>query len=265
MWSASSKRCRCGSDATTPDDPPRRKGGGRHRRRRRPRPRDRDALAEEGARVGVADVDADRGEATAEAIRAHGGEAIMITTDVSDSAQVRSLVEQVERRFGRVDVMTANAGIVGPVGTPLAEMADDDFAEVMDVNFYGVVHAFKHAIPAIQRASGGALTATGSVTAHRGRARLDAYCASKHAILGLVRALAVDLGPAIRVNVASPGNMATEIGAGNRRPASASAPRAANPREAAYVHLFLVSDEGRFIDGQSIVADDGWTVSLPKY
>jgi NAD(P)-dependent dehydrogenase (short-subunit alcohol dehydrogenase family) len=231
--------------------------------------------AEEGARVVVGDIRTADGEQTVDAIRAAGGDALFVRTDVTVSADVRALVEAAVDSYGRLDVMTANAGIMGRnLGTALDEIPEEEFFEVMAVNFNGVVYAFKHAIPAIRRSGGGAMTATGSVTAHRGRARADAYCASKHAVLGLVRSLAVDVGPAIRVNLVSPGNMATELArhvAEDRgveyepQPARPGAPRAADPREAASVHLFLVSDEGRFINGQSIVADDGWTVSLPTY
>jgi NAD(P)-dependent dehydrogenase (short-subunit alcohol dehydrogenase family) len=232
-------------------------------------------LAEEGASVVVGDLRPEDGEETAERIRKSGGDAIFVPVDVTVGSEVKALVEAAESGYGRLDVMTANAGIMGrAVGVALEEISEEDFFEVMAVNFNGVVHAFKHAIPAIRRSGGGAMTATGSVTSHRGRARLDAYCASKHAVLGLVRSLAVDLAPAIRVNLVSPGNMATEIGhhaaesrgdVASPAPPRPGAPRAADPREAAHVHLFLVSDEGRFVNGQSIVADDGWTVGLPTY
>jgi NAD(P)-dependent dehydrogenase (short-subunit alcohol dehydrogenase family) len=231
--------------------------------------------AEEGAKVVVGDRRAEEGQETVDRVRGSGGEAIFVRTDVTVGNDVKALVEAAESTYGRVHVMTANAGILGrSVGVPFADVPEDDFNEVMAVNFSGVVNAFKHAIPAIQRSGGGAMTATGSVTSHRGRARADAYCASKHAVLGLVRSLAIDLAPAIRVNLVSPGNMATEIGrhaAESRgetvapRPKPPGSPRAADPREGAHVHLFLVSDEGRFVNGQSIVADDGWTVSLPNY
>jgi NAD(P)-dependent dehydrogenase (short-subunit alcohol dehydrogenase family) len=229
--------------------------------------------AREGARVVVSDIRPNEGKATTEAIVAAGGEAIFAETDVSSPASVEALVATAERQFGAVHVMTANAGILGRgAGKSLVEVTDDEIAQIMNVNFLGVLHAFKYAIPAIRRAGGGAMTATTSVSAHRGYATLPVYCASKAAVVGLVRAVAADVAPEIRVNAVSAGSMETEIGAHaaedqGAAEATSYAPkkegsfgRRADPLEVAYAHLFFASDESSFVNGQTLLVDGGKTI-----
>jgi NAD(P)-dependent dehydrogenase (short-subunit alcohol dehydrogenase family) len=229
--------------------------------------------AREGARVAVADIRGVEGEETVAAIRAEGGDALFVECDVASMESVRAAAEAAERAFGSVHVMTANAGILGRgAGKSLPELTDDEIAQIMDVNFLGVVNAFRVAIPAIERAGGGAMTATTSIAANRGLARLPIYCASKGAVVALVRAVAADLAPRIRVNAVSPGSTATEISAHNAaergttesrtyaRPAPEPLARIAEPIEIAQVHLFLVSDAASYVNGQELVADGGKTV-----
>jgi NAD(P)-dependent dehydrogenase (short-subunit alcohol dehydrogenase family) len=229
--------------------------------------------AREGARVVVSDIRPEEGRQTMEAIVQAGGEAAFVETDVSSSASVEALVEAAERQFGAVHVMTANAGILGRgAGKSLVELDDAEIAQIMNVNFLGVLHAFRHAIPAIRRAGGGAMTATTSVAAHRGYATLPVYCASKGAVVALVRAVAADVAPAIRVNAVSAGSMATEIGVHAAEDkgiteVTSYAPkkdeafsRRADPLEVARVHLFLASDDASFVNGQTLIADGGKTV-----
>jgi NAD(P)-dependent dehydrogenase (short-subunit alcohol dehydrogenase family) len=234
--------------------------------------------AEEGATVVLADVRAAEAEATLERIRAAGGDADFIAADVSDRDAVRSLIDATEERHGALHVMTANAGILGRgAGKRLADVSEEEIEEIMAVNFWGVVHSLKYAIDPIRRAGGGAMTVTSSVASHFGYPDLPAYTASKHAILGLVRSLAADLAPAIRVNAVSAGAMRTEIGVhaaeargaapahsgGHRDPSVFSGIAhdhfLAQPRQVAYAHLFLASDEASFVSGQALVVDGGRT------
>jgi NAD(P)-dependent dehydrogenase (short-subunit alcohol dehydrogenase family) len=232
--------------------------------------------AEEGARVVVADIRSQPAESTVECIRAAGGEATFVPTDVSRVDDVLAVMEKAERRYGAVHVVTANAGILGRgSGKRLERLSVPEIEEIMAVNFWGVCHTLQHALAPLRRAGGGAITVTTSLAAHYGYADLPAYAASKHAILGLVRSLAADVAPEIRVNAVSAGAMATEIGAhaaeakgaepgstvAHRDPSTAHlAPAAgliAHPRQVAYAHLFLASDEASFITGQALVVDGG--------
>jgi NAD(P)-dependent dehydrogenase (short-subunit alcohol dehydrogenase family) len=228
--------------------------------------------AREGARVVVADVRQADGEETAAAIRAAGGEALFVPTDVSDSTQVDALVSAAEREYGALHVMTANAGILGTAtGKPVTELGEEEFWRVIRVNFGGVFNSFKHAAPAILRAGGGAMTATGSLGGHRAARNLAAYSSSKAAVAALVRVLALELHPAIRVNEVAPGGMQTAMLAhqaqerGESSAGTSARPGGATfvePADVARLHLFLVSDDGASINGQTIFADGGRSVVM---
>jgi NAD(P)-dependent dehydrogenase (short-subunit alcohol dehydrogenase family) len=228
--------------------------------------------AEAGAKVVVADIRAAEGEQTVATIRETGGEAAFVQTDVSDSTSVAALVAQAEQQFGAVHVMTANAGILGTAtGKTVADLTEEEFWRVIAVNFGGVFNSFKHAIPAIQRAGGGAMTATGSLGGHRAARNLSAYGTSKAAIAQLVRILALELSPTIRVNEVAPGGMMTEMLAHQAEergeaPAGTSARPAGatfvEPRDVALLHLFLVSDDAASVNGQTIFADGGRSVVM---
>ncbi len=225
--------------------------------------------AEQGARLVVADIRVSEGEAVAASLCAAGGQAIFVKTDVSRSDDLERLVATAESHYGRLDILTANAGIIGRnPWTPLHESRAEDFEQVIAINLYGVVNAFKFAIPALMRSGGGALTATTSLSAHRAVRGLDAYSASKAAVVGLVRSLTAQYSPAIRINAVSPGAVATELAAhtaelngdnGVSWP-ERSHVAVAGVRDIAYAHLFLACDESAFVMGQVIKVDGGRSV-----
>jgi NAD(P)-dependent dehydrogenase (short-subunit alcohol dehydrogenase family) len=224
--------------------------------------------AEEGASVVLGDIRPEIGEAVAQSIRDDGGQAIFVRTDVAESNDLQALVASTVKSFGGLDIMTANAGILGRnPWTPLHQTRDEDVRHVMDINFFGVANAFKFAIPVMLKAGGGALTATTSLSAHRAVRGLDGYSASKAAITGLVRSMTAEYSPAIRVNAVSPGAVATELathtaelnGGQLRWPERGHVP-VATGRDIAYAHLFLVSDEARMIAGQILRVDGGRSV-----
>jgi NAD(P)-dependent dehydrogenase (short-subunit alcohol dehydrogenase family) len=228
--------------------------------------------AQAGARVVVADVREPDGRQTVDTIRSAGGDALFVKTDVSDSSAVQALIGSTERKYGALHIMTANAGILGTAtGKPVADLTEDEFWRVISVNFGGVFLAFKHAIPAITRAGGGAMTATGSLAGHRAMRTLSAYSCSKGAVAALVRTLALELHPAIRVNEVAPGGMPTEMivhqaqdrneepAAVSARPAGATLVQA---RDVAHVHLFLVSDAAASVNGQTVFADGGRSIVM---
>jgi NAD(P)-dependent dehydrogenase (short-subunit alcohol dehydrogenase family) len=229
--------------------------------------------AEEGARVVVGDIRSDDGEATVQAIADAGGDAIFVAVDVSKSDDVQELVGAAKSEYGALHVMTANAGILGRAATKsFVETSEKELDETMAVNFGAVARCFRYAIPLIQESGGGAMTATASLAAHRGFERLWAYCASKGAVVALVRAVAAELMPDIRVNAVSPGSVGTQIAVHNEeetgrplaRPSRAIGDepfgRIADPRELAHGHLWLASDDASFVTGQVLIIDNGHSI-----
>ena len=222
--------------------------------------------AQEGAAVVVAEIRADDGLETVARIAQAGGRAMFVETDVCKSADVVRAVAEAERAYGALHIMTANAGILGRgAHKPLVELEDDEIEEVMAVNYFGVVRSLKAAIEPIRRAGGGAMTVTASIAAHCGHPTIPIYASSKAAVVALVKSLAVDLSPTIRVNAVSPGAMVTAIGQHTAEakgvaytpPTKTAFGGAADPMQVAYAHLFLVSDEGSYVNGIALIADGG--------
>lgn len=229
--------------------------------------------AEEGARVVIGDIRPEDGEATVKAITDAGGEAIFVATDVSKAADVEALVAAAESEFGGLHVMTANAGILGRGhNKTLVDLSEEEIDQIMGVNFMGVVFSFKYAIPAIRRSGGGAMTATASLSGHRGYPKFPIYCASKGAVVALVRSVAADVMPEIRVNAVSPGTVATMIATHTEEdmgrafvpPARSVSEepyaRRSDPRELAHAHLWLVSDDASSVNGQALIVDNGRSI-----
>ena len=225
--------------------------------------------AEEGASVVVADIRQEEAEAVSAIICAGGGESIFVKTDVSRSEDLEQLIATTNSHFGRIDVVTANAGVLGRnPWVPLHQTREEDFQQVIAINLYGVANAFKYAIPVLMQNGGGVLTATTSLSAHRGVRGLDAYSASKAAVAGLVRSLTAQYSPAIRINGVSPGAVATELAihtAELNQQREVNWPERSNvavaqPRDIAYAHLFLASNESAFVMGQVLKVDGGRSV-----
>jgi NAD(P)-dependent dehydrogenase (short-subunit alcohol dehydrogenase family) len=227
--------------------------------------------AAEGARVVVSDMRAQPGEQTVADIIAAGGEAKFVAANVTREADVVALIAAAEEAYGRLDIMTANAGTLGRGHRKLlTEITEDEARDVMEVNFWGVFYAFRHAVPALERAGGGgALLAISSTSALRGMSHLAAYSASKGAVSAFVRAMAAEVAPLdIRANVLVAGPMATQLHAHlteDRGLDPSEAPQSApsrergisHPRDVAQVALFLTSDEASFVNGEEYRADGG--------
>jgi len=223
-------------------------------------------FAREGAAVVLADINDADGEAAAAGIRAEGGEALYVHTDVSRMAEVEALVRAAHTRYGRLDVLHSNA-FAQQRGTAL-EISEADWDFVLAVDLKATWMLARHAVPIMLRQGGGAIVITGSVHALRGYAGYTAYQAAKGGLLALTRSLATDFAPTIRVNTVLPGAIVTGawqgvtadqmVRVGDMCPLQ----RNAAPEEVATVALFLASRMSSYMTGTSVVVDGGLTASI---
>ena len=225
-------------------------------------------FAREGARVVLGDVDP-RGADVAEAIRADGGEAAFVGTDVRIEDDVRQLVATAEERFGGLDTLFNNAGVEQPV-TPSHEVTEELFDRVIAINLKGTFFGCKHAIPALRRRGGGTIVNNSSVSAFANVGGNVSYAASKGAVMSLTRVLAIELAREnIRVNAICPGVIDTGMNARNLEKAPepareregwmAATPlgRMGTPNEVARSVLYLASDQSSFTTGIGLLIDGG--------
>jgi NAD(P)-dependent dehydrogenase (short-subunit alcohol dehydrogenase family) len=225
------------------------------------------ALAAEGARVLVSDLDATGGEETVARIRAAGGEARFWPADVTRADQVAALVEQALAAYGRLDCAHNNAGIEGTTGTPTHRYAEDDWDRVIATNLKGVWLGLKHEIPIMLRQGGGAIVNTASVAGLVGFPGASAYAASKHAVNGLTKTAALEYAPhGIRVNSVCPAFIRTpmveRVIAGDperevRLAAQQPIGRMGRPEEVAAAVVWLCSDAASFVTGSTMTIDGG--------
>jgi len=239
-------------------------------------------LASAGAAVVVADRDAEGGEATVSAIEDEGGEATFVGTDVSSEDEVAAAIDAAYDTYGSLEVLHNNAGIANPPA-PLVEQDAEEFARVLSVNVEGVFYGLKHAIPRMIADGGGAVVNTASVAGINGSARIGAYAASKHAVVGLTRTAALEYASrGIRVNAVCPGFTDTpmvqryvegghgEGGDGSDGEGSTGGGvdledvaqlrlqgRLARPEEVADAVVWLASDEASYVNGVAFPIDGG--------
>jgi len=227
-------------------------------------------LAQEGAQVGVLDINLDNAQKVAQSITAAGGTAIAVRANVSDEEEVVKAFGEVEHSFGGLDTLIANAGVMlFGRDTVATELDLQTWKDCLDVNLTGMFLTCKHGLRALQRNGRGAVVITGSPTGTHGCApTFTAYSSSKAGTLGLMRILAVDyIKQNIRVNAVMPGttnsplvttlmeNPATRAEFLTKIPMA----RAADAGEIANVVAFLASDEASYVTGAMWYADGGLT------
>jgi NAD(P)-dependent dehydrogenase (short-subunit alcohol dehydrogenase family) len=228
-------------------------------------------LAREGAKVAVTDIDDARGKSVVEAINASGGQAIYLNHDVTEEERWRTVMASIEERFGRLDVMVANAGI-GIMGWAV-DMSLADWRRQNAINLDGVFLSVKYAVPAMRRSGGGSIVMMSSVAGLRGAPGLAGYSATKGGVRLFAKSMALELAAdSIRVNSVHPGIIDTPIwsklpaGAGGRNApidpherARASVPlvRAGQAQDIANGVLFLASDAASYVTGSELVIDGG--------
>ncbi|GAA3340127.1 SDR family oxidoreductase [Curtobacterium pusillum] len=226
------------------------------------------ALAAEGARVAVIDLQKEAAEAVAEEIRGSGGTAIAVGADVSSEPDVEAAVREVVDAFGGVDIAFNNAGIIRR--STAVDTSVDDWDRVFGVNVRGVFLMCKHVVPLMAGRGGGSIINTGSGWGLTGGGQAISYCASKGAVVNMTRALAIDHGPqGIRVNSVNPGDIDTGMLRDEARQLGQDASvfladaadrplrRMGQPSEVANAVVWLASDESSFVTGAALVVDGG--------
>jgi NAD(P)-dependent dehydrogenase (short-subunit alcohol dehydrogenase family) len=223
-------------------------------------------FAQEGSTVVLAARDADAMTEAVEEITAHGGKAMAIATDVTDSASVEHLVTRTIETYGRLDLAFNNAG-VNAAGHPLAEVSEEEYDRVLAANLKGVFLAMKYEIRAMLRTGGGAIVNTSSVGGLVANYNISSYIASKHGVIGLTKAAALEYAKqGIRVNAIAPGTTLTEMfqdwqahepGLRERLEKATPMERLAEPMEIVWPVIWLCSDEASYITGIALPIDGG--------
>ena len=221
------------------------------------------AFASNGARVAVADIKAENGERTVEAIRASGGEAQFFTVDVSSEESVNQLIADVVDHYGTLDLAHNNAGIdAEPV--PLAELSAQNWRRIIDINLSGVFYCMKAEINHMLQRKSGAIVNTASASGLIGGYKHADYTAAKHGVIGLTKAGALDYATeGIRINAICPGLVNTAFVDQmpqhfiNRLLFGTPMSRMAEPREIAEGVLWLCSDAASYVTGHALSVDDG--------
>jgi NAD(P)-dependent dehydrogenase (short-subunit alcohol dehydrogenase family) len=224
------------------------------------------AFARAGAAVIVTDVDVDGGRTTVEKIRSDGGQAEFFAADVTDAEAVKALVRFAVDTYGGLHYAHNNAGVLGE-SARLTDSDDETWFRTVQINLNAVYLGMKHQIPAILESGGGAIVNTSSYAGLVAVPFASAYVASKHGVIGLTKAAAVEFGKkGVRVNAVCPGSARTKMNiervAGN--PAIEKAmtdvspmKRFVEPEEVAEAVLWLCSENASFVNGHALAVDGG--------
>jgi NAD(P)-dependent dehydrogenase (short-subunit alcohol dehydrogenase family) len=230
------------------------------------------AFAREGARVAVADYEAEAARDTVSLINGNGGQAISLTGDVTVAAQVQAMLDGAIAAYGRLDCAFNNAGIAGhqvdATGQLTHEWSEKSFDRMIEVNLKGVWLCMKHEIPLMRAAGGGAIVNTASIAGLIGLRTSSAYVAAKHGVIGLTKSAAVEYAEeGIRVNAVCPGYISTRMTAPSREKRAeaviARTPmrRYGEPQEIAEMVVWLCSDRASYVTVAAYEVDGGMMAS----
>jgi len=222
------------------------------------------AFAREGAKVVIADVNVGGSQETLQLVTKSGGEAIFVRTDVTEAVEVEALINDVGKTYGRLDCAFNNAGTVGKPSST-AQCTEEDWDWVVSVNLKGVFLCLKYEIAYMLQQGHGAIVNAASVAGLVGVKNNAAYVASKHGVVGLTKAAALECAQAgIRVNAVCPGFVRTPILGLDGTPESESRyarlqpmTRLAEPEEIAEAVVWLCSDGASYVTGHAMSIDGG--------
>src|SRR5215471_14692570 len=223
-------------------------------------------FAREGAKLIIADMNAEGGQQTVHMIIEQGGEAIFVKTDVSKAIEVQALISRAVETYGRLDCAHNNAGISGGGRALTAEYLEETWQRVLAVNLTGVWLCMKYEIPQMLSQGSGAIVNTASVAGLIGARGLAAYVASKHGVVGLTKTAALEYAQhGIRVNCVCPGVIETPMTARGlsdperRAQIMANEPmgRVGTPEEIVEAVVWLCSDAASFVTGHTMTVDGG--------
>ena len=220
-------------------------------------------LAREGAKVVIADLQADKAESVVNELKDVGTEALALEVDVANEPGVKRLAEQTFNRFGRVDILVNDAGVY--LKAPVVEISEENWDRTINVNLGGNFLCARAFVPAMRAQKSGRIISVASGIAHYGAKEFAPYAASKAAIIGFVKALARELGPdGITVNAICPGAANTAMPRTHRTEEELMARLRSNPlghvlepEDFVGTVLFLASDRASYITGQAINVNCG--------
>lgn len=219
-------------------------------------------MAKEGYDIVLTDINQENCQKVADEVSSSGVKSIAIKCDVSNPVEVEEAFKKIEQEFGKVDVLVNNAGIYPFI--PFEQMQESDWDKVMEVNLKGIFLFTKNALKTMPE--GGRIINISSIASLVGFSGLTHYCASKGAVNGLNRALALELGPKkITVNAVAPGAIKTPGAQSTdemEKQTISTIPlaRMGQPEDIANAVAFLASGKADYITGQVIVVDGGWTI-----
>ncbi len=227
----------------------------------------------DGASVVIAQRRIEKGEEVAATLRGRGANAVAIHVDISDRRQVRRLVDETLSHFGGIDILVNNASMTGLAAlAPFLECPDELINGVIDINLKGTIICSQEAAKEMAGRGGGAIIHISSVAAYAAQEGATVYCATKAALEGLTRAMALELSPyGIRVNCIAPGDILTESnemieqdmkrkGVSGRYFRQIPLGRRGAPEEVAAAAAFLASDEASYVQGATLLVDGGFLI-----
>ncbi|MGE6258445.1 SDR family NAD(P)-dependent oxidoreductase [Heyndrickxia sporothermodurans] len=228
-------------------------------------------LAANGAKVVLVDFNKETGEDTLKLVKEQGGEGIFVQADVSKSEDVRRYVNTAMETFGRIDVFFNNAGIIQKFA-PLTEVEETEFDRLIGVNVKGVFLGLKYVLKVMEQQGSGSIINTASTAGIRSEHSVSVYSASKHAVVGLTKSVALEyVKKGIRINAICPGGVQTALtnsvtemfektGYVPEELPNMRMGRYAKPEELAEMVAFLASDKASYMTGSVVVVDGGLTL-----